>query len=898
MASRGHALSRDALIRTLTAYNGITTEDGAGDGTTLVDSNLIDNPRISPSGIPEKTVLIMSGDARGEDKGSASFNNGTGAITLQGAGFSAQIKAGTIFRILNISSVEMDVARIEDKIDSLAGGAFWGSYGPRNVEVDNDVDFGIILHDPSGNVITTGEITPGTYTVHRIRVATDTEIVGSTASSEAAGRVYMTYNFPSASWNVGDIFYITFSGIKVTIDTVTTEYPDLYIWGRVVREADISAVLGALDTAATTGAVSDVKAAMAYLKQLVVNTYRLAEAADGTDVFPASVANDSLLAKLLSTGDPANASLFDNTRHSLKALADEIYEEHTHARILFITPEAVDSISTDNTAIKTELEKLCTVDHIVQTDALDFPNFTIYSLCVLGSNSSTGWATDNLADIKTVPGLPILCFDKIAAAYLEMGTDGDDAADKTTIDVSAKIEASVLGMGSYYKGVTGLVKGVSTISTSATYHTLDMSDEDLTEIVYATATVDVDVGNGGAPNTDVVLGFLPGVLEDASIGLDEEGEELPATLAFFGAGYEANKLTTLGRAVIYLTGHILIHAQRKPAEVAGTIANLRRLLVGDMGSQFGNTNPIVEFLVGQNTAGTKLPAGVSLYDVLDMMRGLIYVGTVTAVGDATHFTVGSLAGKGANFFKPTAGAPYDIVVLEADGAAPLGQVRPVVAYTTGSGQLEHTAWTTNGIEEGDVVALVHPFLASLGDKATTAHTGAVDTATELMGYIKQLVTEQKRVLCPMDFWSGYLEEVSLDGDTPATISLPAVTVEDLPTNATIVRAIVMFKFGMKENTHAETANKLDGATSALTSQVIQIDKGTGTWIDAINFVDDQFGVAAATREGGDVVVGNINVASEVDANETYELRWLLALADEDLLNFNDVQMGLRIWYSL
>ncbi|KKL13872.1 hypothetical protein LCGC14_2521420, partial [marine sediment metagenome] len=108
--------SRDALLRTLTAYSGITTGDGAGDGTTLVDTKLIDNALISPSGIPEKTILILSGDARGEDKGSVSFNNGTGAITLQGTGFSAQIKAGTIYRILNISSIEIDVANIDTKI--------------------------------------------------------------------------------------------------------------------------------------------------------------------------------------------------------------------------------------------------------------------------------------------------------------------------------------------------------------------------------------------------------------------------------------------------------------------------------------------------------------------------------------------------------------------------------------------------------------------------------------------------------------------------------------------------------------------------------------------------------------------------------------------------------------
>ena len=146
------------------------------------------------------------------------------------------------------------LAALKAAINSLAGGAFYGSYGPKNVEVDNDVDFGIILYDPSGNIITTGEITPGTYTVHRVRGAVDTEIVAATASSEAAGRVYMTYNFPVANWAVGDIFYITFSGITVTLDGVATEYPDLYIWGRVVRELDISGKVDAVEVKLDDGA--------------------------------------------------------------------------------------------------------------------------------------------------------------------------------------------------------------------------------------------------------------------------------------------------------------------------------------------------------------------------------------------------------------------------------------------------------------------------------------------------------------------------------------------------------------------------------------------------------------------------------------------------------------------
>ncbi len=112
MTSMAHALARAGLIRVLTAYSGITTADGAADGTTLVDTNLIGRNDF----ITEKAILIMSGDAKDEDKGAASFDNVTGTITLQGAGFSAQIRAGTIYRVLNISSVEIDVEAINTKI--------------------------------------------------------------------------------------------------------------------------------------------------------------------------------------------------------------------------------------------------------------------------------------------------------------------------------------------------------------------------------------------------------------------------------------------------------------------------------------------------------------------------------------------------------------------------------------------------------------------------------------------------------------------------------------------------------------------------------------------------------------------------------------------------------------
>ncbi|MBA7691375.1 hypothetical protein ES703_99918 [subsurface metagenome] len=117
MTGKGYALSREQLIRALTAYTGITTLAGAVGGTTLIDANLIGK---DSQKIVEKTILIMSGDADWEDKGASAFDTGTGKITLQ-SGVSAQIKAGTIFRILNISSVEIEVADIEAKLDGASG---------------------------------------------------------------------------------------------------------------------------------------------------------------------------------------------------------------------------------------------------------------------------------------------------------------------------------------------------------------------------------------------------------------------------------------------------------------------------------------------------------------------------------------------------------------------------------------------------------------------------------------------------------------------------------------------------------------------------------------------------------------------------------------------------------
>ena len=177
--------------------------------------------------------------------------------------------------------------------------------------------------------------------------------------------------------------------------------------------------------------------------------------------------------------------------------------------------------------------------------------------------------------------------------------------------------------------------------------------------------------------------------------------------------------------------------------------------------------------------------------------------------------------------------------------------------------------------------------------------------TRVLSNIADLITRTKglddihddlaKALFSMDFWSDPVEEVAVtDSQSTPAITGGNVVVADLPATATIVRAIVMMKFRMVENTYAGV-NKLDAA-APLPMQID--DSGNTGWLNCINFVDDLFTIAASSREGGDVIIGDIDVAARVDGNDTYDFQWLNAKADQNNIQFNDVQMGIRIWYSV
>jgi len=317
-------------------------------------------------------------------------------------------------------------------------------------------------------------------------------------------------------------------------------------------------------------------------------------------------------------------------------------------------------------------------------------------------------------------------------------------------------------------------------------------------------------------------------------------------------------------------------------------------------------------------------------------HGLCYYGVVDNVPGANQFRIPALAGLGAGKFANVGSAlnPYYVYCLrDAAGAGdfPQGQQNPVTAYVTATGVFTAPGFAGGGIGVGDEVLIIHNNLSAwqleiytdviaLMGRLTVARAGYLDNinqagllqitaaraalldqitalrlaeldAANLPADVDTLKASHARQLFSMDFWSLPQEEVAIT-NAAGDKSLPSITIADLPAGAVIVRAIVMLKFRTIENTNV-AANKLNGV------QEIQIrDDSPSAWIDAINLVDDMFGLAASTREGGDVIIGAIDVSATVDGNDTYNVQWDEALADADGINFNDAQVGLRIWYSV
>jgi hypothetical protein len=140
----------------------------------------------------------------------------------------------------------------------------------------------------------------------------------------------------------------------------------------------------------------------------------------------------------------------------------------------------------------------------------------------------------------------------------------------------------------------------------------------------------------------------------------------------------------------------------------------------------------------------------------------------------------------------------------------------------------------------------------------------------------------------IDFWSDPQVSVSITA-TAGDKTLPDVVVAGLPSGITLVRVVCMLKMRALENTHTSTTNKLNG------NQYVQVKESvSGSYTNCIKLVDDSWTIIPSTREGGDLIIGNIDVKTQVTGNATYNFKIANAQADANNLNLNDVQVGIRI----
>lgn len=145
----------------------------------------------------------------------------------------------------------------------------------------------------------------------------------------------------------------------------------------------------------------------------------------------------------------------------------------------------------------------------------------------------------------------------------------------------------------------------------------------------------------------------------------------------------------------------------------------------------------------------------------------------------------------------------------------------------------------------------------------------------------------------IDFWSAKQATTTITG-AASDVNVPDIVVSQIPANATILRVIGLFLCRAMEDTSG-AANAINGAIN------IRIKKSTGVWdtddIVLIPIVDNQWAVAAATKEGGDGQVAEDNDASgEVDGNATYNVRFDGVQADGANLVLIDAQVGVRVYF--
>jgi hypothetical protein len=241
----GHIAQTGDVFEVLTSAGGSATSNGAADGTTIVDSAQTGANDLYNS----LAIKITSGLYKGQVRTIRDWDLGSTTFTLT-RGFGGQIVTGVTYRVVSALVYQPGIALVP-------------SASPI-VEPDTLETISVAITTNAG-APSTGEITPGTITIARIRAGASTNIVTAAACSEAAGNIYYAYTYPAASWNEGDYYLATMSGQEIQVNGITYPLSTIPFRGYVTRESSILADTNELqtdDVPGLIGALNDPTAAV------------------------------------------------------------------------------------------------------------------------------------------------------------------------------------------------------------------------------------------------------------------------------------------------------------------------------------------------------------------------------------------------------------------------------------------------------------------------------------------------------------------------------------------------------------------------------------------------------------------------------------------------------------
>ncbi len=578
------------------------------------------------------------------------------------------------------------------------------------------------------------------------------------------------------------------------------------------------------------------------------------------------IAADKSLADALGTdGSGPISHYYDHA-----SILQYMHGQHRGIIILFVIPEAVGAINDHNAAIRTTLEKLGEVITITQGDALEFPDFGSVILCVLGTDNPTAWVTANLADIKSIPDLPLICCDARSAAYMAIGVDGLEAGGVTDINARANIKGTILGAG--FHETPGLAVGANVIAAAGTsFSTLDMSDADLTELWLAYESV--------ANNTDVVLGMVRRIQPDGTVGIDVDAAEVPATMAFYGPAYSFNALNTLGQDLLYLLGSVLIYSATIGSilTIAGDIGAVETKLFGNLRTRFSVTVPLAAFIAG-NTGGlgTEMPNNTSFFDLI-------------AGAGIPSFPVAAVPGDGENYAAVLRQVYDDLATVDGlidDIVNDIG-VFPTASYATLAAYVEDVRTRliaivadTGAIVWGDITGIVNDIGVFPTASYATLAAYVEDIRTRLINILTESEShptlaeiqagDMATILADIaegklrSFRRTYRFATTVEGVTDAaevSLAAPAVVTVTFPTGATLLEAKVVAS--IKVNSQAEFLHNI-GLT-------LQKNVAVGGWIDII----DMTATPNLTLAGVDRVSDALTIVESlaITTGQTVQFRW-------------------------